>query len=122
MLSPHPTATHAPPRVRAVHRPGLSATSTAGWRKVTIKIPPTVDEAADFCVQTGNRMGKVATDKAREVSNWLGVFAKQMNSAPTVTPAGSPYETQAPLKFGPVRFNNKPWFMPDGRLKTLVQR
>ncbi|MGH9547917.1 MAG: hypothetical protein ACRD3W_01030 [Terriglobales bacterium] len=124
-LTPLPvTVVHAAPRVplKGSVRQTAIDTASARWKKVTISVPATVDEAADYCVVTVNRVQKVASQKALEVTKWFAAFWKQFSGAPTMSPNQTAYQACAMPPQEPVRVANKLWYMPDGRLKTLVQR
>jgi hypothetical protein len=100
------------------------AAASIGWKKVSFSVPTRVDEAADYCVVTATRLSRVATEKALEVGAWLAALSKQMGSPTTITPGGSTYQ-QVPVakpQLQALSCQNRLWYMPDGRLKTLTQR
>jgi hypothetical protein len=101
-----------------------SAAVTLGWKKVSFSVPTRVDEAADYCVVTATRLSKAASEKALEVGAWLAALAKQMGSPTTITPSGSTYQhvPVARPQLKALSCQNRLWYMPDGRLKTLTQR
>lgn len=99
----------------------MNNAASGRWKKVTIEVPASLPDAAEFCTITANRFGKVATDKVLQASSWLTAFATRMNSVPTITPA-VPLYGNSPNKLQPVSFSeNKRWVMPDGRVKTLIK-
>jgi hypothetical protein len=89
-----------------------------------IKVPASLDEAADFCAVTANQLSKLAAENAVKVGTWFTALARQIASNPTITPSGMPYEAVAIPRgeIQPVTCDNRNWYMPDGRLKRLVQR
>jgi hypothetical protein len=111
----HPAG--APSRKNA-HKQVQSGTGTL------MKVPPSLDEAADYCTVTARQLGKLAADKAVKVGTWFTAMSRQMTSSPAVTPSGMPYESIS-IPAGEVQrlsCDNRNWYMPDGRLKRLVQR
>jgi hypothetical protein len=105
------------------HPKHFSGSASQHWQKVTFSVPSNLGQAADFCSQSARSVGSVAAEKVLEISSWLRTFAKQMSSSPIITPGANIYASVPPKKsLEPVRFNNKGWFMPDGRVKTLVQQ
>lgn len=87
-------------------------------REIRVPIPKSVDEAADVIWVTARKVGKEGEKKAGQVVKWFAALWKQMNSHPTITPAGSPYVFQnAPSTHGA-----KLYFTHEGRLKTVVKR
>lgn len=106
-----PVITPKMPRLNVPSTVKISSKKSA----VVIKLPPSVDEAIDVCTVTAQRWSKIGAVKAQEVFKWGVVFLRQMNSSPTITPLGGPYSLND-------RTGLKLWYMPDGRLKTIVQR
>ena len=100
----------------------LPAAANQQWKKISSQLPANVDEAADYCVVTANKVGKVASQKAFELSNWVNSVTRPVTNSPGA--AASPSYKLLPAKesLQPVEFNNRLWIMPDGRLKTLVPR
>ncbi len=82
---------------------------------IKITIPAEVDEAADVCTVGLKRFSVVGQEKAKELLKWALAFHKQMTQTPIMTPLGGPFVT-------PSTSQTKLWYMPDGRLKTVVQR
>jgi hypothetical protein len=82
---------------------------------IKITVPASVDEAADVCTVGFKRFSVVGQDKAKELCRWALAFHKQMTQTPMMTPLGGPYST-------PSIAQTKLWYMPDGRLKTVVKR
>jgi hypothetical protein len=89
----------------------LSVTKTS----LTLKVPASVEEAADYCSVTARKMSKVGSQRAMEVCRWLGAFLKQLNGPATISPVGAP-------NVRPPSAQYKLRYMPDGRLKTIVNR
>ncbi len=125
-----PVAHPVGPKLSTNH--GLSTTATKPststdphWRTVSISVPTTVAEAADFCGSVASKAGQIAAEKVIQASAWLSVFIKQMTAPPTMTPAAPIYNNTKGAnqpQLQQVKFNNKPWVMSDGRVKTLIQR
>jgi hypothetical protein len=108
----------------SVHTTWRASTTTIGWKKVSFSVPTNVDEAADYCVVTASRLGKAAGEKAVAIGAWLSALSKQLGSPGTITPGGPTYQ-QTPLakpQTQALNYQNRLWYMPDGRLKTLTQR
>jgi len=89
----------------------LAVTKTS----LTLKVPASVEEAADYCSVTARKMSKVGSQRAMEVCRWLGAFLKQLNGPATISPVGAP-------NVRPPSAQYKLRYMPDGRLKTIVNR
>ena len=91
---------------------------SSSYRKdqvIKITVPASVDEAADVCTVGFKRFSVVGQEKAKELCRWALAFHKQMTQTPMMTPLGGPYST-------PSIAQTKLWYMPDGRLKTVVKR
>lgn len=118
VLSPVPLSAH----VVAHAVPAKTTSASELTKAIKLQIPTAVDEAADYCVVTSNKLKYVAAEKAQEVTKWLTAFWKQMNApVPSATPAAPLYQVTT-ANTQPVVYNNGRWYMPDGRLKTLVHR
>lgn len=74
-------------------------------------IPPSVQEAADLGCDTARKLMRRAAVNLNQCGQWLVSLEQQFNSAPVVTPAGSPYITRSSRHLR---------LMPDGRVKTVV--
>jgi hypothetical protein len=122
-LPAHPIPMPPTPGSRRVPVLTSEVAPSRGWRKITLTIPDDIGEAVDFSTAQINRLAKFADDGWREASRWLVVFAKQLNAPPTITPSAEVYHSiPARSTLEPVKLDNHPWFMPDGRMKTLIQR
>jgi len=87
---------------------------------ISVTVPANVGQAIDSCSTAARKLTAVGLEKANQVGAWLGVFFKQMNHAPVLTPVGGPYAFQASTPTIQSKFQL--WYMRDGRLKTVVSR
>lgn len=78
------------------------------------KLARSLEDAADVCSVTIRKISKDGSKKAMELCRWFTTWLKHVNAPPKATPVGAPYTSSA--------FQQKLWYMPDGRLKTVVER
>lgn len=96
-------------KTQIVRTAGSSAAMTTNT-----KLARTLEDAADVCSVTIAKISKDGSKKAMELCRWFTTWLKHVNAPPRATPIGAPYTSSA--------FQQKLWYMPDGRLKTVVER
>jgi hypothetical protein len=117
-LAPSPASQIGPNLVGHIP-PSISKAASKQWKVISSQLPVQVDEACDYCVVTANKMSKVADTKAQELTKWVNkVTGPAGNSAEN--PNTGPYKVLSSKELRPIDFNNRLWYMPDGRLKTMV--
>ncbi len=105
---------------KAINVDSKFAVSRSG-NNITVKVHKSVDETIDYAHVASKQMAKLANEGGTQVANlikWVGMYLKQFNHAPTVTPSGYPY-VQAPTQ---VAAGHKLYLTRDGRLKTVVKQ
>jgi len=118
--SPSPASQIGPNLVRHIP-PSITKAATKQWKAIASQLPANVDEACDYCVVTANKVSKAANEKAQELTKWVSSVTRPVGNSAENTNTG-PYKVMAPKDLRAVDFNNRLWYMPDGRLKTLVQQ
>lgn len=117
-LAPSPASQIGPNLVSHIP-PSISKAATKQWKVISTQLPPQVDEACDYCVVTANKVSKVANTKAQELTKWVSKVTRPAGNA-VENPNTGPYKVVSPQDLRPVDLNNRLWYMPDGRLKTMV--
>lgn len=91
-----------------------------------LKVTPEMQKALTDSAKTAGDVGRVVFHKAADMASWMHVVWKKIDSAPLVSPAGTPYMQESsvgPMKpledWGP---HKKLYFTSERRLKTVVHR